>query len=194
VTAAPRQTELRVPLRRLRVWQQSAEGTTVATGNGLGPNLLAPVPFAMSRRQGTATRFVSLLEPYREAPAVTAFRASSATAFQVTAAGFDDQVSFDSPGVLRYIRRAKGALSRLGLAGETMLFDAAGTLLLLVEPASPAQVDYSEDGRTVAIHVSGTPSGWVGVLAPNASSLTVNGAPVAFDRVGDYAVYTAPAP
>jgi hypothetical protein len=178
------------PLRRLRVWQQGAEGTTVATGNGLGPNLLAPVPFAMSRRQGTATRFVSLLEPYRETPAVTAFRASSATAFQVTAAGFDDQVSFESPGQLRYIRRVKGALSRLGLAGNTKLFDAAGTLLLLVEPASPAQVDYSGDGRTVAIYVSGTPSGRVGVLAPNAGSLMVNGAPVAFDRVGEYIVYT----
>ena len=49
-------------------------GTTVVMGTGLGQDLSVPVPYVMARREGTATRFVTLLEPARGASQVTAVR------------------------------------------------------------------------------------------------------------------------
>ena len=101
-------------LRGLRLWMAGAPETTVVAGNGLGPDLRKPVPFAMARRRGTETRFAALLEPYGEEPRVTAFTAGGAVA--VAGAGFEDGVSFED-GVLRYVRRAAGRSVRLALAG-----------------------------------------------------------------------------
>lgn len=94
------------PVRNLRLWMLGAPDTTVVTGNGLGPNLSEPVPFAMARRRGTEARFVSLLEPFGEAPRVTGFRVLGPHSFEVAGADFLDTFSLDDAGALRYERRA----------------------------------------------------------------------------------------
>lgn len=54
----------------LRLLMLGTGGTTVVLGTGLGQDLAVPVPFAMARRQGTAARFVTVLEPFRKKPKV----------------------------------------------------------------------------------------------------------------------------
>ncbi|MCU1237398.1 MAG: Heparinase family protein [Candidatus Solibacter sp.] len=78
---------------KLRVRMLGAPGTTVVIGKGLGPDLRVPVPFVMARRTSTATRFVTMYEPYREAPAVKSVVERSPGAFEVTLAGARDEVS-----------------------------------------------------------------------------------------------------
>ncbi len=177
-------------LRGLRLWMLGAPETTVVVGNGLGPDLRKPVPFAMARRSGTEARFLSLLEPYGEAPRVTAFRALSADSFRVTAAEFDDRISLDGAGALRFARRSAGALRRLGLSGATALEDDGRLLLRLASPV-PVQADFSADGKTVALQVSGALPGELRLLAPAAEQMTLNGATIAFRREGDYRVVSA---
>jgi hypothetical protein len=94
-------------IRNLRLWMLGAPDTTVVAGNGLGPVLTEPVPFAMARRRGTETRFVSLLEPYGEAPRVTGFRALGPQSFEVAGADFVDTFSLDEAGALSYERRGR---------------------------------------------------------------------------------------
>ncbi|MBI4876990.1 MAG: heparinase II/III family protein [Acidobacteria bacterium] len=90
--------------RFLRVWMLGAAGTTVVTGNGIGPDLTKPVPFVMARRRGLEARFVTLLEPYGEESRVTGFRALGPQSFEVTGPGFADTFSLDDAGALRYRR------------------------------------------------------------------------------------------
>ncbi len=94
-------------LRSLRLWMLGAEGTTVVLGDGLGPNLLQPVPFAMARRRGTEARFFALLEPYGETPRISGFRSLSENSFEVTAADFQDVFSLDAKGNLSFTRTAR---------------------------------------------------------------------------------------
>lgn len=173
--------------RSLRLWMLGAPDTTVVLGNGLGPDLLKPVPFAMARRRGTQAQFTSLLEPYGDAAGVTAFQAISSDAFRVTATGFDDVVSFDAAGNLQFVRRSGGALRRVGLAGGTSLED-GGQLLLKLGNAVPVQVDYFDDGTRVSVSCESTLHGGLRLLVPKASHVAVNGKAVGFQREGDYVV------
>jgi hypothetical protein len=59
------QTTFAQPASKLRLTMLAAPGTTVVEGEGLGPDLRVPVPFAMARRQGTRARFAVLYEPYK---------------------------------------------------------------------------------------------------------------------------------
>ena len=93
--------------RSLRLWMLGAPETTLVVGNGIGPDLTKPVPFAMARRRGRETRFVSLLEPYGDEPGVTGFRGLGQKSFEVTGAGFIDTFSLDDAGTLAYERRTR---------------------------------------------------------------------------------------
>ena len=170
-------------LRGLRLWMAGAPETTVVTGNGLGPDLRKPVPFAMARRRGTETRFAALLEPYSDEPRVTAFTAAGTVA--VTAAGFEDRVSFEG-GVLRYVRRAGGKPVRLALAGAGQLED-GGQILIMLESAVPVEAELAEGA--LRLHFPEPAAGAVRVYAPGVFELFVNGAPATFAREGDYVVY-----
>jgi hypothetical protein len=177
-------------LRSLRLWMLPASGTTLVVGDGLGPNL-DPVPFAMARRSGTQTQFISLLEPYGDAPGVTTFQATAANTFRVTAATFDDTVSFDDTGNLNFVRRNQGQLTRLGLAGGTTLSDNGQLLLQLAKPV-PMQADYSPDGTQVSLICDNTLEGTLTLLAPKATQVLLGGVAVRFRREGDYVVVDGP--
>ncbi len=87
--------------RGVRLWMLGQTGTTVVTANGLGPDLLQPVPMVMARRNGDETTFTTLLEPIGAAPAVTTFAAletdapaaDEAAAIAVTSDGVADGAS-----------------------------------------------------------------------------------------------------
>src|SRR5574340_1605892 len=102
-------------LRNLRLWMLGAPETTVVAGEGLGPDLRRPVPFAMARRVGAETRFVALAEPYGEAPRVTRFEESDG-ALVIAGEGWEDRLHFDAAGALRYVRRESGKVRRLALS------------------------------------------------------------------------------
>ncbi len=59
---------------RLRLLMAGAPDTTVVLGEGLGPDLRVPVPFAMARRSGTSAHFVALYEASRNKGAVRGIR------------------------------------------------------------------------------------------------------------------------
>ncbi|MBL8213469.1 MAG: heparinase II/III family protein [Bryobacterales bacterium] len=86
--------------RHLRVWMLGEEGTTVVTGNGLGPDLTVPVPFVMARRNSIGTRFVSLLEPFSDQPGIREFRALEDGGWLIAGEGFTDRVQLTSEGVV----------------------------------------------------------------------------------------------
>jgi len=70
------------------------------------------------------------------------------------------------------------------------LQDSGETLLRLTLPV-PVQADFSTDGTSVALEITGTLAGELRVLAPRAERVTLNGAGVAFRREGDYRVIAA---
>ena len=185
-------TDFERTLRNLRLWMQGQPGTTVVAGQGLGPDLLKPVPFVMARRRGTETQFAAVLEPYGEAPRITALRAPAAGWLEVTATDFEDRIWCDPAGGLAFIRRTQGALRRLGLAGLAALDD-RGQILLQVDPPAPVEVDFSADRATLNVLVNEAPGGELRVLAPQAQHITVNGTRIDFRRDGDYCLIPLPA-
>ena len=60
-----------------------APDSRIVTGEGLGPDLRALVPFTMVRREGKSARFVALHAPYTDGLPVMEFRAVSDTVYEV---------------------------------------------------------------------------------------------------------------
>ena len=81
--AGPWQATFSQPGASLRVSMQAAPGSTVVTGEGLGPDLREPVPFVMVRRSGTAARFVAVYEPYAKTARVRGVRETSPGVFAI---------------------------------------------------------------------------------------------------------------
>jgi hypothetical protein len=92
-TDAPWQVEF----TGMRVRMIGEAGTTVVTGQGLGPDLRVPVPFVLARRSGLSARFVTLYEP---GATVTSFQSDG------------DQIIVVSPKWRDEISVAPGAISR----------------------------------------------------------------------------------
>jgi hypothetical protein len=99
--------DFELTLRNVRVWMLGAPGTTVVAGEGIGPDLTKPVSYVMARRRGLETRFAALLEPHGAAPAIRAFQQVDPSTFLVSAAEWEDTISFDEGGVRTYERRRK---------------------------------------------------------------------------------------
>jgi hypothetical protein len=192
-TGPVRVTDFERPLRGLRLWMLGAPSTTVVLGQGLGPNLLQPVPFAMARRQGMEVRFVSLLEPYAEAPRVSSFEEASGGWLRVAASEYEDALWFSDAGVLRLVRRSGGTIRRLALAGSATL-DFEGWLLLGASHSTALQADFSADGKRVDLAAGGALEGEVRLFGPAVEAVMFQGAPVRFRSEGDYRVIGAPRP
>jgi len=58
----------------LRLRMVGAAGTTVVTGEGLGPDLRVPLPFVMARRKGTSAQFIAVHEPYTDSARIVRVR------------------------------------------------------------------------------------------------------------------------
>ena len=101
--------DFELPLRNLRLTMLEAPDTTVVVGKGLGPDLLVPVPFVMARRRGREAHFVSLLEPYGDAPRVSLLQEIAPNSFRVVGQDFEDSFTITAQGRLDYVRRTTAA-------------------------------------------------------------------------------------
>jgi len=196
--------------RGMRLWMLGQLSTTVVTGEGLGPNLLEPVPFAMARRTGQTTTFGALLEPIGAAPAITAFAALTSSAvttdaavgFLLTTGAFTDHLLAvaDGPpavrrtfggaacdGVLCLIRRDDGGrLQRLVLADGASLEDAGVVLITSTAHLPGLQVDYSAAGTELELAVNAPLTRPLRIFAPSALTVTMDGTGIRFIRSDDY--------
>lgn len=196
--------DFELPRGSLRLWMLGEAGTTAVTGEGLGPNLQVPVPFAMARRRSADTTFLSLFEPYGDAPVITAFEAvdtdaskdDDAVAWHAAAPGFDDLgllAARGAAGTTRtfgaatcdgttcFIRRVEGALARLVLAEGTRL--SAEVTLASSEAPVTLQVDYA--GERLVVESAAPLWTPLRLYAPGVTEVTVNDGAVAFTREGD---------
>jgi hypothetical protein len=67
--------------------------TQVIQGSGLGPDLQQPVPYVMARRKAQATAFVTLLEPFENAPVIQKFERQSDGSYLVQGTGWRDIIT-----------------------------------------------------------------------------------------------------
>ena len=198
-----------VPYQAL-TWQMApAPGTTLVVGEGLGPDLQVPVPFAMARRQAQSTTFLSVLEPHGpqrqistfQPLAVTAAQNDHAFAFRLQAADWDDYLLLVGAGPSGDSRTADGwscdgllCYVRQGPAGSPVALAVAETLLFsndqrpLVE--STARLAAMRSDRTGdLLRVQGDIQGaTVRILAPGVTDVTLNDGPVDWWADDDYVV------
>jgi len=143
-------------------------GTTVVTGQGLGPDLRVPVPFVMARRTARETSYAALYEPYVNTPELMRFERSNAGRFVVQMPGFTDEVTL-APGTFVLLRRNSGKTLRLATSGTTR------NELIESSAIFPVEVDWSLDGKSVDVYASAEKAGWVRILAPQAEIVRLNG-------------------
>ncbi len=93
VTGDPWQASFAQPGSNLRLQMLGTADTRIVTGQGLGPDLRVPVPFAMVRREGKSARFAALYVPYRDAIPVKSFRSLSDKEYEVDTSATRDQIS-----------------------------------------------------------------------------------------------------
>lgn len=92
----------------LRLRMIGFAGTTVVSGQGLGPDLRVPVPFVMARRKGTLARFIALHEPFNKAPSVITVRELHPGVIAVQRASTLDEIVVE-PGNFSYTRKPRAA-------------------------------------------------------------------------------------
>jgi hypothetical protein len=153
--------------------------TTVVTGEGLGPDLRAPVPFVMARRNGTTARFVALYEPYRTMSIVDSSRESGDGAFTVAMGRTIDRIMI-APGKFSLARSISGKPVRLILAGIS------SHEWLKSSSNAPVEADWSDDGKLVDLWVKQPAKGAVRVYAPASQIVRLNGTPIASRPDGDF--------
>ncbi|HNZ22398.1 MAG TPA: heparinase II/III family protein [Polyangiaceae bacterium] len=203
-------TDFEVPYRALRVQMLADPSTTVVTGEGLGPNLLVPVPFVMARRHGQDTTFLSLLEPGAEQPRIKDFAAlptdaapeDEALAYRASTDDFIDtalvlakgkagtertfgDASCDGSSCL--IRTKGNELLRL-VVGEATALTQGLPLLVSEAPLPGLQVDYVSENQGMDITAQVQFVTVLRVLGPQVTSVRVNGQDTPFQRDGDYVV------
>lgn len=96
--------DFEVPPRNLRLWMLGAPETAVLTANGLGPDLTKPVPLVLARRNAESARFLTLLEPFRQEPAVLRFELREDGLFEVETARYVDRFRLTAEGVQSFER------------------------------------------------------------------------------------------
>ena len=197
--------------RGLRLWMAGEAGTSLVTGEGLGPDLLEPVPFAMARRNAADTTFLTLLETYGNASVVTAFSAIATsadpseepTAVEVDAPAFRDRIlaladpkpatkrtfgDASCDGSLCLVRTdAKGSPRRVAASEATRVGDTVDRTIS--KTALPSlQVDWDEPGQRVDVEAQAAIDTELRIWGPVISKVYVSGADTPFTRDGDYVV------
>ena len=210
--------DFEIPARSLEVRMLGQADTTVVAGEGLGPDLLVPVPFVMARRRAVETVFESVFAPFGQDPRVTAFAAlttdapaaDEAGAYRIGGVGFDDRVLFvadGSGGTVRsfgddacdgtvcLIRTDGQALLRLAIVGGKQL-DEGGVARVKAEVSLDGlQVDYEDAGASLDLFARISIETVVRVWGPDVATVRVNEVETDFTRDGEYVVLNlAPTP
>jgi hypothetical protein len=204
-------TDFERPARGLRLWMAAEAGTTLVTGNGLGPDLLAPVPFAMARRKSADTTFLTLLEPFGDAPVATKLEtlATSATAADeamaavIAAPGWTDRVlgladgkggtprtfgDASCDGTMCLLRDDAASVRRAVLTEGTTLADGATTIVLAKAALPALQADWDAAGERIDLVVAAPIATELRLLGPKVADVFVGGVATPFTRDGDYVV------
>lgn len=92
------------PKRKMRLWMLAADATTVVLGRGLSPVLPNTAACIVARRQAKKTSFVTLLEPFREEPAVVSFRRDAEGRYMIQGTNFRDTFRLEPDGVKEFVR------------------------------------------------------------------------------------------
>ncbi|RLB45265.1 MAG: hypothetical protein DRI90_28640, partial [Deltaproteobacteria bacterium] len=200
------------------LWVKGQADTTFVVGEGIGPDLSVPVPYAMVRRTGTDATFDVLHAPHgSEGPTITdlsvlpcdAPESDSATGYLVsgsipaTGAGFSD--------VLLLVGRGAGSTERsFGDYGSDGIFawarsSSEGELTHLVLAEATSLADATRDlfrapQPLASVAFAITPpaveilsvDGEIAdsrLLAPETSQVTYQGSDVTFTQDGDYVVF-----
>ncbi len=103
VTGAAWEATFAQPESGVRLHMLGDDGTTVVLGHGLGQDLTVPVPFAMARRSGKSARFITVLEPFREASRLRSVRLVRPDVVEVVTAEGADEIVFTA-GKFRFTR------------------------------------------------------------------------------------------
>jgi hypothetical protein len=90
--------------RSCKVHMLAADGTTVITGQGLGPDLRVPIPYVLARRKSGNARFAALLEPFQTESLLTKFEEPEPGLFVITTPNFTDRIQLRDGGIA-YIRQ-----------------------------------------------------------------------------------------
>jgi len=198
-----------IPYRAL-TWQMApATGTTLVMGDGLGPDLRVPVPFAMARRQADSTTFISLLEPHGPQRQITSFDPLSvnaapddqAFAFRLQTADWNDYLLlvgagpsgtnraadlWSCDGLLCYARRDSAGSSVALAVAEVLLFsDDQRPLVESTIRLAAMRSDRAGDLLLVQGDIQGAT---VRILGPGITDVTLNDGPVDWWTDGDYVV------
>lgn len=198
--------------RGLRLWMKGEPGTTLVTGEGLGPNLLEPVPFAMARRNASDSTFLTLLETYGDAPSVSSFgplttsaaSAEEPLAVEVVAPKYRDRIlALANPsgaskrtfgeascdGVVCLIRSDdSGAIRRVAAAEATVVHDGKADQTIAKSPLPGLQVDWDDSGQRVDVAAQTAIETELRILGPAIQKVFVGGTDTPFTRDGDYVV------
>jgi hypothetical protein len=172
------------PEASLRLYMLGGPDTTVVLGQGLGPDLRVPVPFAMARRQGTSARFVALEEPYRSAPRVKSVREYGNGIFTVELEQATDEIRI-SPGEFTLVRRIAGKPAdkpaRLALAGRQR------NELAEISNGAPLEVEWLANGA-VEVYTKPEKGATLRFRAPQSGVTKVNGRQVESRVEGEFRV------
>ncbi|MBI5302081.1 MAG: heparinase II/III family protein [Chloroflexi bacterium] len=185
-------------LARVQVRMLGAPDTTIVFGTGIDERNAA-VPFALARRQMTATTFTALFEPYRATPRITAFEPLGEGVRVVAPGAFADSIMFadgtsserlfgvySTDASVAYVRQnASNQMQTLVVANATK-FVAEGIRVLLTSSAPvTAQLGFAGNALALTTETRGVT---LRVLAPNATQVNVNGKPVEFKREGEVVI------
>jgi hypothetical protein len=198
--------------RGLRLWMTGEAGTSLVTGEGLGPDLLVPVPFAMARRNAADTTFLTLLETYGDAASVTAFAALPTTAdpaeqplaVQVESPAFRDRIlaladpksstqrSFGDcscDGTLCLLRTGPdGGIRRVAASDATRVGDGTADRTISQAALAALQVDWDEPGQRVDVSAQAAIDTELRLWGPAIAKVYVAAVDTPFTRDGDYVV------
>ena len=194
--------------RGLRLRMLGETGTTVVLGEGLGPDIKKPIPFALARRRAQETTFLSLMQPIDATASDTSFsllptnagRSDEAGAYQISAARYTDRLlavasgsgftwrTFGNSGcdgelcLLRWDSDQR--LVRLILVEGTKMMDSGISLLDSPGKVPGMQVDYQE--TVLRIRTTAPLQPMLRLWGPGVTGVYVNDSPKAFTREKDY--------
>ena len=150
------------------------------------------MPMVMSRRTTKATRFVSLIEAYTDAPVARAIMmGKSPDTYIVRRTDGKDLLHVDIGRSSYYLVREKENVPAL-IAGFNVLEvrNGAATLISSLIPLKQIECAWNDGSLEITAPLR---FGRLKVLAPEASKIILNGIPQAFTREGAYVVIEQPA-
>lgn len=184
---------------RVDVRMLGAPDTTIVFGAGMDERN-KPIPFALARRQITATTFTALFEPYRIAPRISILEPLGPGVRVVAPGAFADSIllpdgagsserlfgAFSTDATIAYVRQTPAGQWQTLVVSDATKFFVDGTRAWFTGTA-PMSAQFAVSGNTLAITTDAR-NVTMRVLAPNATQVLLNGKPVDARREGEIVI------